>query len=1083
MSYKNADPVVSFKFRVAQIYQIVDQEVDENKSMVRIVTEKYTAEGNTFQESDRLLIDTENTIAQALKNVAANNGVHKSVRDMSTSLEKSILYQPKMEFVLNHIDSMEGGQLLKTRSVAYGLPARLVSAFKPIDPGTLDDAETTKVTKKVCGIIARQGAEYIHYLFRLAPDYFSDQIPGHKCMYDTGIGYDQIGMFRFVLYADMKESKYTFISRKFGDIYAKQEGRMPFHNDWTELAAPFTRHPGGVENHHMIPFVYIVILLRESSNTKALKLFVKFVDDLGEEFQKIISIMLKPEPLTNNVVFSPLNVPSDNKTFWTRVFDDRGFANIARKVAIDSYEDFFPEIEHKKKEKLWSRDKSLPSFEYTEVVTSIGEEMFQILSRNYLFPRSGSESLRLSAVANILQTIDNKKMKIAFSGTDVVSCGMIDSNECEKPVPFYIRDVFDYTANDKNNSVEMTKMLVLYFIMVAKPELKKFMKKEAMEIFSSANDDEMFPQDSGLAALVFHLAVCQCLFMVRDKLKWSSSSYESENHPTPWSVLVEHTQDLNGMRVVTPDQTGLKAIIQETDRVNWSHVGGYINKANDTKLGIEFRTIRAAIYRMAFGDSKKEHDEFYSTLDMVGYSSKAQLFKDAQEAYYNNSVVKAEIMATGATKGEKFLPQKGYLQSDGTTVSEPLRELSAVDEANRARPDSSIMNAKLQKFVNTNPFSALKEMGKFLSAYINSFWPDGENYLFDIKGKVKYVLTMLDGKEHAFNDEIFSNNMFMMTDPQSHLHEIKEFAMLIKTIVDSKMIRTFKNNYKKTDADFLMTLDINALDTIDTIFKIEPLFVENLLEHRILQDELHTLHYQNQKLKKIHQYAQQFHINAIYGNDYDNWLTRNMPSLAWTRHMINYYRITAVCINANLILRNNASIGNNIQFYANAKQILIRLKDLGSNVHFLNFENKVKQHKIITPLDQCQYACMLTIYLLCRFFANKSYDDAMPISIETTYFDLVSNIGTPAGGGGVHPVVPAVPSGHGPAAKQNRLAVFTTIMNQLEDVFNPLGGLLAHKTYVAEIARYQARIAALFGVALTAVSTRAELDAYYYYYF
>jgi hypothetical protein len=612
-----------------------------------IINKKYPDPYKRFDDGQQNILNTEATILSGLEKVGKNQNVDSMVRDMAKGIKSSILKRNEAIQVAQNQASNVGHTNLIT-STSYKLPEKYVGTYRNIDPYKLDNKESVKVTRESRDIMAYQGAEYIQYMYRLSGEYFRNELLNQKVVSKTGFGNEVLGIYRVVLYADLSNPEYGVYVKEMNKIYMST-GFQPFA-------------PNGVEQYKQIPFYYLVMIHRPADETRenVLNIYIKFMEDLNQEYELDIQPMVSAMPNTSDRAFSPENAGSD---FWTLKYIDKGFADLSAKIAIRSYVDMFPMLDADQLESLWNREQDEPSFVYEEECEDVGRSMNDILKvsvKNYTTNK-----------VDALKNLSDAELRKVFTGSSIASCNMLNPKECALPLALWIRDIFDASAMFATSMI--TKNVVLYFLMHLDANVKNRLKEDSKTIFSKEPGKEMFPADPTVAAVAFNVVIANCLSKHRKQMEWTSKSFESSKHPSPWAVLIEKANDVHGPRYAFPNYSGMRDMICALDLVLMSFIGGYISAAMDTQLGSKFRKIRVAMLRMTYSDDEKK--QFFANANMHSFVEKLEDFKSGLTAIQETTLEQAENATYGSSE-----KQKTHQSLNQPPASNAIRDLSESEE-------------------------------------------------------------------------------------------------------------------------------------------------------------------------------------------------------------------------------------------------------------------------------------------------------------------------------------------------------------------------------------------------------------------
>lgn len=655
MSIFRAQPLLSFKFRTGMIYKIFNNELSQDDDIQEIIQSKYQDPYFQFNNSHENLLDTDNSIIQGLKEVEATQAVDKQVRSMASGIRSSILsYNAAKD--LTNLQYDDRGEVSLKMSMSYKLPEKYVSVYRNIDPFSLDEKETVKITRQSRDIMAQQGAEYISYMYRLSGKYFRNEKDGQKIMNRTGISNESVGVYRVVLYVDLTQPQFSAYVKEIAKVY-QNSGIEPFGT-------------GGIQNYKQVPFYYLVVIHRPHDHkNEVTNIFVKFMEDLSQEYELYIKPMFSRVAYTNEHPFSPLNVPGD---FWTLRYMDKGFGDLSAKISIRSYVDMFPTLDPDQLVELWDRDFHEPSFVFDDECALVGKSMIDTLRTSLSGFNSGNRS-------NTLRSVTDSTLRQIFSHSDIASCNMLSAKDCALPLAFWVREIFDHSAQMAQNLV--TRSVVLFFVMSADRSIRSKMKEDADLIFSRESGKESFPADPYVAAVVFNIVIANCLSHYQNKVTWTADAFESHKHPNPWGALIEKANDVNGPRFAFPNYSGMRDVVQSLDLVLFSFIGGYISFCQDTQLATLWRKIRVGLLRMTYQDTPEDRQEFMKNANMHGFVEKLNDFKQGLQAIANENVrTRVETATYGAPNvSRKYMDNSGHATDSIRTLTDS--EASFVESA------------------------------------------------------------------------------------------------------------------------------------------------------------------------------------------------------------------------------------------------------------------------------------------------------------------------------------------------------------------------------------------------------------------
>jgi hypothetical protein len=203
--------------------------------------------------------------------------------------------------------------------------------------------------------------------------------------------------------------------------------------------------------------------------------------------------------------------------------------------------------------------------------------------------------------------------------------------------------------------------------------VKNRLKEDSKTIFSKEPGKEMFPADPTVAAVAFNVVIANCLSKHRKQMEWTSKSFESSKHPSPWAVLIEKANDVHGPRYAFPNYSGMRDMICALDLVLMSFIGGYISAAMDTQLGSKFRKIRVAMLRMTYSDDEKK--QFFANANMHSFVEKLEDFKSGLTAIQETTLEQAENATYGSSE-----KQKTHQSLNQPPASNAIRDLSESEE-------------------------------------------------------------------------------------------------------------------------------------------------------------------------------------------------------------------------------------------------------------------------------------------------------------------------------------------------------------------------------------------------------------------
>lgn len=647
MSIFRAQPLLSFKFRTGMIHKIFNDDLLPDDDIQEIIQSKYQDPYFQFNNSHENLLDTDSSIIEGLLDVEKTQAVDKQVRNMAAGIRGSILSRTIAAKLTTAQYDDVGGAHIKT-TVAYPLPEKYVSTYRNVDPFAMDEKETVKITRQSREIMAQQGAEYLQYMYRLSGKYFRNEKAGFPIMNPTGISNESVGVYRAVLYVDLTQPQYSTYVTEMSKVY-KNSGIEPFGD-------------GGIGRHKQIPFYYLVVIHQPHDHkSEVTNIFIKFMEDLSQEYEMYIKPMFSRVAYTNEQPFSPLNVPGD---FWTLRYIDKGFGDLSAKISIRSYVDLFPTLDPDQLVELWDRDFREPSFVFDDECVLVGKSMIDILRTSLSGFNSGNRS-------NTLKSVTDSTLRQIFSHSDIAACNMLNAKECVLPLAFWVREIFDHAAQRSQNLV--TRSVVLFFVMSADRSIRSKLKEDADLIFSKDSGKEHFPADPYVAAVVFNIVIANCLSHFQKKVSWTADAFESHKHPNPWGALIEKANDVNGPRFAFPNYSGMRDVVQSLDLVLFSFIGGYISFCQDTELATLWRKIRVGLLRMTYQDTPEDREEFMKNANMHGFVEKLDDYrKGITTLKDDNNRNRMEIASYGA-------PNEPNSRMDrfGQGVSAALRDFDA----------------------------------------------------------------------------------------------------------------------------------------------------------------------------------------------------------------------------------------------------------------------------------------------------------------------------------------------------------------------------------------------------------------------
>jgi hypothetical protein len=613
MSFTSKGKTVAFPFRVGPIQKIFADSLDREESVSDKVFSRYDASTGAYLDKKGDVLDVDNTLIKNLKEYGSNQGINDSIRLMTTGISASILETAKATQVSTAPDGIFTTQFKTTVSdntKTYSLPDEMVKTFENPDDFVLSDSKGIAFRKNIIDQVALQGAELIQHMFRLSAKFLQNNM-AQKIMYRTNQGYDEMGLYRIVLYCDMSDTRF--------DKYYDQFKKYFNVRNVAEIAS----------GDKMIPFVFLLMVFRspDSKTSQLTNLYIKFQQDLQFEYNQYIEPLMRQAQNTDSFPFNPENVPPN---FWTLQYADQGIEDLAARVVIRSYPDFFPPLDTNTLEAIWKCDKNMvPCFQFERVVAAIGQDMLEIIARN-------EPSYKTN-----WQNITDFAVREAMTRSPYSFCNMLAPKDCAYPLPLFVRNLFNSNVNhSKNTLMSHTKDVVTYFVFSANAALRSANKRLAESVFSKEPTKEKFPANDQITAIVYHVVIAYCLYLEKDNIKWTNPRYESQSHPSPWQVLIERCNDVNSPNTAISNYTGLRRFIQHLDVLLFSFVGGYIMQANDQVSATHFRKIRVALLRMGFLDTRDlglEYQNFVKDANAPG------LIHRFEDAFTNYNMIRSSV--------------------------------------------------------------------------------------------------------------------------------------------------------------------------------------------------------------------------------------------------------------------------------------------------------------------------------------------------------------------------------------------------------------------------------------------------------
>jgi hypothetical protein len=490
--------------------------------------------------ADTPTIDLDTAFRSPLNMISNNSAVHPLIRNTVQDLKKAVTGDYS------------------------GLPWELLTEYEQPDWFARTSTALQKVRKHLLQQMIDQASRWIELLLRVSHRFVHNKtsIP---CTRPLGYGRDQAGLFRLQLGCDLSKPH-----------------MRPYLENFQAMFAPYM-------TSHQVPLVFVVLIFRE--NMTDLNLFLRFLPELRDEYQEHILPIVKSPKIKD--------IP---KSFWNVITCDHGLEDLAARIVIESYQDYFAPLDSDTLMDIWQH-KSL-TFDFTQLVQAIGKELYELIKTKY--PRMDWDS------------ISDHDIQAALQGSSFVECHLMFAAKCRLPLASFMRDLFRTQGSGRLSNISaiaITKLVTMYFVFSARPKLCKQYGHWATMVFETERHKEFFPS-SVICAHVYHMIVAYALYVEQNRIQWTNRRYESDIHPSPWRILMERAMDLQGPIKATPNFSGFREFVQEMDKQLFRFVGGYIMHSNDQVCVTHFRKIRVALLRIGYLD--QDRDIFFKDANSPG---------------------------------------------------------------------------------------------------------------------------------------------------------------------------------------------------------------------------------------------------------------------------------------------------------------------------------------------------------------------------------------------------------------------------------------------------------------------------------
>ena len=633
MSFVSQGRSLAFPFRVGCIHKIFADKLDSVQDQVTTkVFSRYDPTTGSFREKSAELLDVDQTIILNLSEYETNDGINENLRNLSQGIRKSISRKGVASNIKSHSNSFAPGfkAEVQKNTTKFSLPEEMIKTFEDADAFAQEGLMANEFRKSIVNNVALQGAEFIQHMFRLSAKFLQNNMDT-KIMYRTNQGFDEMGLYRVTLYCDLTDHK---------EYYKQIQKLFTMRNVIPESSTDQT---------FMLPFVFLVMVFKspDSNNAMATDLYIKFQQDLANEYNQFVEPLMRQAENTDAFPYNPRNVP---RSFWTLHYVDQGIEDLAARVVIRSYPDFFPPLDTNTLADIWRcNDQIVPCFRFESIVKEIGKDMLSIIkARNpsYLYAWNDFTDFTLREY---------------LSHSPYARCDTMDADRCSFPLPTYIRSLFTGSLRGNHNPISHTKNVVNFFVLSYDSALRKKYSSLASSLFSQEDSKEMFPANDQIAAIVYHVVVSYSLYTHKDKIKWTNQRRIRPNFPEPWQVLIQRCNDINSPTTAISNFTGLRRFIQHLDLLLFSFVGGYIMQANDQKCAIHFRKIRVALLRMGYLETKDLGLDYQGFVHDANSPGLVHRLEETQQGY---NYIRANVLTSDVTTA-------GFSQSDSARQLEP----------------------------------------------------------------------------------------------------------------------------------------------------------------------------------------------------------------------------------------------------------------------------------------------------------------------------------------------------------------------------------------------------------------------------
>lgn len=633
MSFVSQGRSLAFPFRVGCVHKIF---ADKLKSVQDDVTTKvfsrYDPTTGAFREKSADLLDVDQTIIQNLQEYETNDGINEGLRSFSQGIKRSIARNTVAQGIKTYGSAFASAfkEEVQNKTTKFALPEEMIKTFEDADAFALEGLVANEFRKSIVNNVALQGAEFIQHMFRLSGKFLQNNMD-IKIMYRTNQGFDEMGLYRVTLYCDLTNHK---------EYYKQIQKLLTMRNVNPEAATDKT---------FMLPFVFLVMVFKspDSNNAMATDLYIKFEQDLANEYSQFVEPLMRQAQNTDAFPYNPRNVP---RSFWTLHYVDQGIEDLAARVVIRSYPDFFPPLDTNTLADIWRCNENIvPCFRFETIVKEIGKDMLSIIkSRNpsYLYGWNDFTDFTLREY---------------LSHSPYARCDTMDADRCSFPLPTYVRSLFTASLKGNHNPLSYTKDVVNFFVLSYDSTLRKKYSAIASSLFSQEPSKEMFPANDQIAAIVYHIVVSYSLYTQKDKIVWTNQRRIRPNFPEPWQVLIQRCNDINSPTTAISNFTGLRRFVQHLDLLLFSFVGGYIMQANDQKCAIHFRKIRVALLRMGYLETKDLGLEYQAFVHDANSPGLVHRLEETQQGY---NYIRANVLTSDVTTA-------GFSQSNDARQLEP----------------------------------------------------------------------------------------------------------------------------------------------------------------------------------------------------------------------------------------------------------------------------------------------------------------------------------------------------------------------------------------------------------------------------